>query len=111
MPYIAPYLPPIARVEVQQHEAGKKLCVHRIVESHGDESCKNCAGEGIVYLSFLGAGPTRLPLPGTRPSTFVPASEKNGEGWFIIEKTSGYPCPHCQGVRQPQSHRLSQTPA
>ena len=64
-----------------------------------DGACKNCAGEGIAYLSFLGAGPAKTPITSLKPSTFVEKSERNGEGWYVIERTKGYLCPACQGER------------
>lgn len=99
MPYLTPYLPPAAKIEVQTHERMGKLVVHRILEGKENDACKNCAGEGVVYVSFLGSGPAKTPLTNLKPSTWVEKSERNGAGWYVIERTAGYPCPHCQGAR------------
>ena len=112
MPYISPYLPPAAKIEVTQHERAGKLVVHRLVEGKEADACRNCAGEGLLYLSFLGAGPTKTPITNIKPSTWVEASERNGAGWYVIERTAAYPCPHCQGVRPtslPGAHRTPET--
>ena len=98
MTYVTPYLSKTAKFDVRQHEAQRKLVVHKVLESK-EGTCPNCAGEGIVYLSFLGAGPSKVPITTKAPSTFVEKSERNGEGWFVIERTQGYLCPACQGER------------
>lgn len=87
---IIPALPNAAQLEVLAHQRTKKLAVYRIVSAVEDAVCRNCMDEGVVYVSFLGAGPTKAPITTKVPSTWVE------HGWYVIENTKAYPCPHCQ---------------
>jgi hypothetical protein len=92
---IIPTLPNNALLEIRAHEVGRKIAVQRIVTPIPLAHCKNCMDDGVVYVSFLGTGPTKQPVTMAKPSTWVE------NGWYLIERTSGYPCPCC-GIVKPE---------
>lgn len=100
---LIPTLPEIARMEAKAHAASGKLAVHRIIEQKPIAKCKNCQDDSLVYVSFLGAGPTKQPLGLSKPSTFVAGDGFVKQGWYEIERTVSYPCPNCGGYRQPKA--------
>lgn len=91
---ILPTLPDAAKSDVRAWNATKRKAARRVIVGMGVDglTCKNCAGLGEVYISFLGAGPTKAPVTSKKPSTHI-----DGEGWYLIEDTKGYPCPACSG--------------
>jgi hypothetical protein len=92
---IIPRLPDKAELEIKLHRAQKKIAVQRIVDEIPLSRCRNCMDDGVVYVSFLGTGPTRQPVTMAHPSTWVE------NGWYLIERTAGYPCPLC-GIVKPE---------
>jgi len=86
---IIPRLPEIALAEIKAHQATRRLAVQRIVEPIPFPPCKNCMGDGVVYVSFLGSGPSKAPVTMHKPSTWFET------GWYVIERTAAYPCPSC----------------
>jgi hypothetical protein len=92
---IIPSLPSAAIADIKVHQAGRKLAVQRIVEPIELARCKNCMDDSVVYVSFLGTGPTKQPTTMGKPSTWLE------HGWYVIERTASYPCPACSyGGRQ-----------
>lgn len=98
--YIAPYLPPEAVAQVKGWAAAKKIAVQRIVARRNGSECENCQDVGVVYVSFLGRGPTRTPITIKKPSTYVEADGQVRAGWYVIDHTLGYECPHCHGRKR-----------
>lgn len=86
---IIPSLPTLAIAEIKAHNQAKKIAVYRIVDPVENPACPNCMDEHIVYVSFLGTGPTKTPTTMMKPSTWVDT------GWYVIERTAAYPCPRC----------------
>ena len=91
---IVPTLPNNALLEIKAHQVGGKIAVQRIVDPTPLARCKNCMDDGVVYVSFLGTGPTKQPVTPAHPSTYVET------GWYVIERTAGYACPCC-GIIKP----------
>jgi hypothetical protein len=98
---LIPTLPDIALSEVKVHTLSGKLAVHRIVEAKPLSACQNCADDGLVYVSFLGAGPAKQPIGTSKPSTYFQGDGYGKKGWYLIDRTVSYPCPRCSGQRVP----------
>ena len=97
---LIPTLPDIAMVEVKAHVASGRLAVHRIIEQKPIATCQNCQDEGVIYVSLLGAGPSKQPIGMSKPSTYLGGDGYAKRGWYQIERTASYPCPRCSGARQ-----------
>lgn len=95
--FVAPYLPQEAKDKIRVWEMNGKIAVQRIVPNSSSAKCKNCQDHGVVYVSFLGKGPTKAPLTTKKPSTYLEGNGRVGEGWYIVDTTVGYICPHCDG--------------
>lgn len=95
--FITPYLPQDAIDRIKLWQASKKVAVQRVVPVNYGAKCQNCQDHGVVYVSFLGSGPSRAPITIKHPSTYVEGNGKIMEGWYIIENTIGFVCPHCNG--------------
>jgi predicted RNA-binding Zn-ribbon protein involved in translation (DUF1610 family) len=102
---VIPTLSDQAMHEIRAHVASGKLAVHRIVEQKQIARCQNCQDDSVIYVSFLGAGPTKQPLGHSRPATFVQGDGYARRGWYEIERTVSYPCPAC-ALAKPRSVRL-----
>ncbi len=64
-----------------------------------DTDCSSCGGEGNVFLRFLRDGPTPQPrAEKEHANTWLPSSPVIKAGWWVIERTDGYLCPHCHGT-------------
>ena len=96
--FITPYLPAEARSDIREWELAGKIAVHRVAESNPRALCQNCMDHGVIYVSYLGAGPTRQPITIKKPSTYIEPGELLKPGWYIITRTVTYICPHCKGV-------------
>jgi hypothetical protein len=94
---LIPTLPELATIEVRAHVASGKLAVHRIVEPKPMAACSNCCDDGLVYISLLGAGPSKQPVTMSKPSTYFGGDGFGKKGWYLIERTASYPCPKCSG--------------
>lgn len=102
---LIPTLPDQAMLEIRAHLASGKLAVHRVVEQKQISKCQNCQDDSVVYVSFLGAGPTKQPLGLSKPSTFVQGDGYAKRGWYEIERTVSYPCPTC-ALPRPRAVKL-----
>jgi hypothetical protein len=97
-----PTLPDLALAEIKAHISSGKLAVHRIVEPKPLAACQNCNDDGLVYVSLLGAGPSKQPIGTGKPSTYFEGDGFGKKGWYLIERTASYGCPKCSGQRAPQ---------
>ena len=100
---IIPTLPDIARAEAKAHIASGKLAVHRIVSPKMAAECPNCQDDGLVFVSMLGAGPSKQPIGTSKPSTYVEGDGYAKRGWYLIERTVSYSCPMCSGPKARQA--------
>lgn len=100
---ITPYLPNEALSAVQVHErtTKKPAFVTAYVKSNNPDDCPNCQGIGFVMVKFCKSGPFFTPAAGTSVITWYEGSERFGAGWYIVEKTQGFPCPKCEGKPAP----------
>jgi len=62
-----------------------------------DYYCKNCAGDGQVYIAFCAKGPAQIPNTIKKPSLWFDGNNKWGKGWYLTDRTVAYPCSHCNG--------------
>jgi hypothetical protein len=99
---LIPTLPEAALIDVRAHIASGRLVVHRIIEAKPLAQCTNCADDGVLYVSFLGAGPSKQPIGMGKPSTYFEGDGFGKKGWYLIERTASYSCPKCSGQRVPQ---------
>jgi hypothetical protein len=107
---LIPTLPEIALAEIKAHMASGKLAVHRIVEAKPLAACQNCADDGLIYVSLLGAGPSKQPIGMSKPSTFFEGDGYAKKGWYLIDRTASYPCPKCSGLRVRQEQPARRRP-
>jgi hypothetical protein len=114
--FVTPYLPEEAIAHMRSWQAKGKIATVCAFEKHPQPICGNCQDMGIVYVSFLGDGPTVTPPTIRKAATYLEADgEKHRRGgWYIIEQTAGYWCPHCHGGKdipaKPTAHRDTATP-
>jgi len=97
MTIITPYLPKMAEMAIKDHP---RPCFIRAVELDDRYTgyCRNCAGLGVVLISFSDSGPFH-DIPTTRkPITFFDGDGQTGKGWYILGKTEEFTCPHCKGI-------------
>jgi hypothetical protein len=60
-------------------------------------ACPNCDGMEMVYIRLAEAGPYKTPGSGKNISTWYDGDGQYGKGWYIIDRTIGFECPHCKG--------------
>ena len=48
-------------------------------------------------VSCCSKGPTQSPITMAKPSTYYEGGPKFDKGWYLIERTISYICPHCNG--------------
>lgn len=96
-------LPDRAMSDVKAWVFQGKRAAHRCVEDKPLAACKNCQDEGLVYVSFLGSGPSQQPITMHKPSTYLDLVD--GKGWYLIENTTSYECPVCHAMA-PQPERV-----
>lgn len=93
--YVTPYLPDDVKDEIWVwRQSGKAAFIRVVPQTANEEDCRNCAGVGVVYVSFCSAGPFKY-APGSL-ATYFEGGPMAGAGWYTIEETKSYPCPHCQ---------------
>ena len=66
-------------------------------DNENSKSCKNCAGMGLIYISFCAGRANDTPEDKKRPHTWFDGNEKYFKGWYAIENTLGFPCVKCSG--------------
>lgn len=97
--YITPYLPQAALNDATEWSRKKKVVFQKVLpEVHGAK-CRNCQDAEFVLVSFCRAGPFRE-VPNHRVGevlTWFDEGPGVGSGWFIVENTITYTCPHCSG--------------
>ena len=94
--YIAPYLTPQATADAKNWRARGKAVFQMVVETREDAECRNCSDVRYIYLSFCKAGPFQT-APSTKAVvTWFDGNNIYGKGFYIVENTVAYPCPHCE---------------
>lgn len=96
--FVTPYLPESAKGDIKAARFEGKPCFIRVMPQTGDvHACKNCSGNGYVYVSYCEAGPFRY-APGSL-ATWFDGDGRNGKGWYKIAETVAYKCPECQAFK------------
>ena len=95
---VTPYLPVDAKQEMRGWERGKKPTFARVMEQYPNAKCKNCGDRGFIMVSYCGKGPTFAPITTAKASLYFEGNAQFGKGWYQIERTISYICPHCKGV-------------
>lgn len=95
---ITPYLPEAAKIDIAEWKAKGKRVFQRVPEQNrnGQTRCRNCGDLGAVYVSFIKAGPFDRVPSSKKPLTYCEGGHLVGKGWYIINRTKGYDCPHCE---------------
>lgn len=97
--FMTPYLPEEAKKAIRTWKSleGRPVFI-RVVPQTGDKhACKNCSGNGYVYVSFCSAGPFRY-APGSL-ATWYDGGPDYAKGWYTIKETAAYECPHCNAFK------------
>ena len=100
MTIITPYLPKFAELAINEHyKSTKQPAFLKAVDLNPNYTCycQNCAGLGMIFVQFAEKGPFHE-IPMTRKAiTYFEGDGVSGKGWYIIEKTENFTCPHCKG--------------
>ena len=67
----------------------------RVLRHDPDAACQNCAGYGVILISFCKYGPSDAPLTNRKASTYFSGNGHFGKGWYLIEQTLAIACPRC----------------
>ena len=114
MTFITPALPEQALRRGAAWEREYKMPVFaRVLEQVTDPAaCKNCAGAGIVYLSFASdflydtpkivaqskaVGEKAERKTSYKPLTYFEGNERFRKGWWVIAETAVFNCSFCEG--------------
>jgi len=97
--YVIPYLPSRVKTEANDWRKKGRAVFQRIISTREDVLCRNCGDVRYIYLSFCKAGPFQS-APSTKAVvTWFDGDNINGKGFYIVENTVAYSCPHCeQGI-------------
>jgi hypothetical protein len=97
MSYVTPYLPQ-AGIDTARNWArsGKQYFVKAFEQANGE--CRNCQGNGVVYLVLAESGPHGHPMVG-KVLTWYDGDGQTRKGWYVIGDTLAFVCPECKGLR------------
>ena len=100
MTIITPYLPKEAELAIKDwlrnHPAAFVMANDR-GDNWDDTYCRNCAGMGIISIRFADKGPYKFVPQTDRAITWFDGDGITRKGWYILEPTRGFTCPHCKG--------------
>ena len=94
MSYVTPYLPQ-AGIDTARNWArsGKQYFVKAFEQANGE--CRNCQGNGVVYLVLAESGPHGHPMVG-KVLTWYDGDGQTRKGWYVIGDTLSFTCPECE---------------
>ena len=106
-PYLSKETEPAIRLSFQNHHPAF-LRVVDLPDTFTPDYCRNCAGLGTNVVQFTKSGPAKTPPATTAPIVWFDGDGMAGKGWYIIERTVEFTCPHCNGegrkeVEQPKT--------
>ena len=96
---ITPYLPEEAKIDARlwQRSGEHNVAFVRALPRSESGGCQNCGDRGVVYVTFAVGPPTRTPKGIARPSCWFDGDGRVAKGWYEIDRTRAFPCPHCVG--------------
>jgi hypothetical protein len=93
--YITPYLPEDWLERAKKWEVEQAQPVFVLAMDGYPNQCKNCGGNGLVYMVFCKAGPFHLPTSTKKLFTWFDGDMIYPKGWYEVETTVPIPCPEC----------------
>lgn len=95
---MTPYFPLEINAQIKMWEETKNMPVLTWAMTLKEGQCRNCGGDGLVYIRFCEAGPYKTPFhPGVM--TWFDGDGRYGKGWYRVKNTIAINCPKCGGIK------------